>query len=305
MATEIGEYLRKETSGWVTVDCTIGYGSHSAAITASFSPDDLLIGIDRDADALAYTEKRFANAPFQVHLYRSGFEHIKEILDEEGIKTANAFLFDLGFSSPQVDTGGRGFSFMNEGPLDMRMDQRQLLSAKEIIQSWSDNELALIFIRYGEEKFSRRIAKAIVRRRHIEPIETTQDLADVIIQAIPEKYRYQEGIHPATRVFQALRIVVNDELESLRKGLSGALERLRPGGKIAVLSYHSLEHRIVKELFRQFCGVQSGPPGTPELAVEIECKGSILTRKPVLPCAVERERNPRCRSAQLRVLQRA
>ena len=193
---------------------------------------------------------------------------------------------------------------MKNGPLDMRMGRDQLLKAEDIVNQWDEQEMAEIFMKYGDERFSRRIAKAIVRRRNTEPILTTQDLADTVIQAIPEMNRYTENIHPATRVFQALRIVVNDELGALRTGLQGALERLRPNGRIAVLSYHSLEHRIVKELFKNFTGVNAGPPGTPELQVNQRSRGRVLTRKSIRPCAAEREQNPRCRSAQLRVLER-
>ncbi len=304
MPAEICEYLGPVVEGACYVDCTIGYGGHSAAISERFTPESQLIGLDRDEEALAFCQKRFENASFSVRFYRAGFEDIEEVLDTDGIKTAKSFLFDLGFSSPQIDSAGRGFSFMRRGPLDMRMDRRQLLTAREVVHTWGESELADIFKRYGEERFSRRIAKQIVRRRHEHEIETTQDLADIVLHAIPEKYQHQEGIHPATRVFQALRIVVNDELESLRKGLQGALNRLEVGGRIAVLSYHSLEHRIVKQEMRNFCGVKSGPPGVPQLAIESEMKGTLLTRKAITPCAAEKDANQRSRSAQLRVMER-
>ncbi|MGC9326838.1 MAG: 16S rRNA (cytosine(1402)-N(4))-methyltransferase RsmH, partial [Candidatus Hinthialibacter sp.] len=212
-------------------------------------------------------------------------------------------LFDLGFSSPQVDQGERGFSFMRDGPLDMRMDQRQPLSAKDVINQWSEKELSDLFKNYGEERFSRKIAKAIVRRRQETSIERTQELADIIIQAIPARYQHQEGIHPATRVFQSLRIIVNDELESLRTGLRSALNHLAPKARIAVLSYHSLEHRIVKEQFRTYCRPVVHPPGIPVTGREDPEHGVILTRKAVRPCAAEQNRNPRSRSAQLRALE--
>jgi 16S rRNA (cytosine1402-N4)-methyltransferase len=304
MAAEITEYLSPKKGNWIFTDCTAGYGGHSELILNQLYPGNEMILIDRDEDALRYCQERFKDSPHPIRYYQGGFEDLTRILDEDGNQTADAFLFDCGFSSPQIDQGGRGFSFMHEGPLDMRMDRRQLLKAEDIVNGWEVDELTQIFSRYGEERFSRRIAKAIVRQRQTEGIRTTQELADVVLQAIPEANRYQEGIHPATRVFQALRIVVNNELESLRRGLQGALERLRPGGRIAVLSYHSLEHRIVKELFRSYAGVELGPPGKPELMVRQESRGRVLTRKSIRPCAAEREQNPRCRSAQLRVLER-
>lgn len=193
---------------------------------------------------------------------------------------------------------------MRNGPLDMRMSKTQPIQARDIIAGWDEKELADIFNTYGDERFSRRIARAIIRRRQESPIETTQELADIVLQAIPARYRYQEGIHPSTRVFQALRIVVNQELESLRSGLQAALDRLKPHGRIAVLSYHSLEHRIVKELFRSYCGVQWHAPGIPVTGREETPKAIILTKKAVKPCAAEKQRNPRSRSAQLRVLER-
>lgn len=305
MEVEVTDFLPYTHPGTFLADCTLGYGGHSAAVTRNFGSKDRLIGIDRDGPALEFSRKRFENAPFKVSLYHEGFEKLKDILEEEGIEFVDYFLFDLGFSSPQVDRGERGFSFMREGPLDMRMDQRQPLSAKDIIHYWSERELADLFKNYGEERFSRKIAKAIIRRRQEAAIETTQELADLVIQAIPVRNRYQEGIHPATRVFQSLRIAVNDELESLRTGLSTALNHLKPGGRVAVLSYHSLEHRIVKELFRGFCRPYIHPPGMPVTGREDPERGIILTRKGICPCAAEQQRNPRSRSAQLRVLEKA
>jgi len=184
------------------------------------------------------------------------------------------------------------------------MDQSQPLSAYEAVNSWSEDELTRIFKLYGEERFSRKIARAIARSREKAKVETTQELADIVLQAIPPSYRHQEGIHPATRVFQALRIAVNDELGMLRRGLEAALQRLRPGGRIGVLSYHSLEHRIVKELFRQYCGEVVQPLGPAQYAPKPPGKGAILTKKPLVPCAAEKEINPRSRSAQFRVLER-
>ncbi len=304
MKAEVVEFLRPEEHGVIVVDCTIGYGGHSAAISKTFKAEDRLIGIDRDEEALAYCRQLFEQSSFQVDLYQNGFEKLDEVFAEEGLEAADRFLFDCGFSSVQIDQPERGFSFMREGPLDMRMDRRQRLTARDLVHTWSEQELGEIFKKYGEERFARKIAKKIVRLRQESSIETTQELADIVLQAIPEKYRHQEGIHPATRVFQSLRIVVNDELESLRTGLQKALERLRKGGRVAVLSYHSLEHRIVKEQFRDYCGRCTCPPGLPQCGCGAQARGTIITKKPVKPCAAEKEKNIRCRSAQLRVLER-
>lgn len=304
MESEVTELLRPSGPGSVFVDCTIGYGGHSAAMVRFFDSRDWLIGIDRDEEALAYCRERFQDAPFRMSFHHRGFEELEEILAEEGIDFADRYLIDCGFSSPQVDQAERGFSFSRDAELDMRMDRRQPLTAKDVIQTWDEKELAGLFQRYGEERFSRRIAKAIVRRRKEEPIGTTQQLADVVIQAIPARYQHQEGIHPATRVFMALRIFVNDELESLRIGIQAAQAHLHPGGRIGVLSYHSLEHRITKTVFAEFCGPRQHPPGMPVRGDEEPARGVILTRKAIRPCAAELNRNPRSRSAQFRVMER-
>jgi 16S rRNA (cytosine1402-N4)-methyltransferase len=260
--------------------------------------------MDKDDEALKRCQDLLQQAECKVQLVHQGFEEIEPFMEENALEGADYFFFDLGFSSPQVDRAERGFSFMRDGVLDMRMDRRQPLTAKDILATWSATQLADIFKKYGDERFSRRIANAIVKRRELEPIETTQELADTILQAIPAKYQHQEGIHPATRVFQALRIAVNDELGALERGLQAALDFLNPGGRIGVLSYHSLEHRIVKQLFRDYCGRCICPPGLPQCGCGAESKGTVITRKPVKPCAAELDRNPRARSAQMRVLER-
>ena len=304
LKNEVLQLLKPEWHGIVLVDCTLGSGGHSKALSADFDSSDLLIGIDRDIEAIRFNERLFAEVPFQVSLHHRRFDEVADVLDEVGVRDADRFLFDLGFSSTQVNKAERGFSFMKEGPLDMRMNQSDPVSAAEIVNNWSEKDLAGIFKIYGEERFSRKIAGNIVRRREESPIETTQELADIIIQAIPAKYRNQEGIHPATRVFQAIRIAVNDELDLLRKGLRAALSRLGPGGRMGVLSYQSLEHRIVKELFREYCGWSDQPLGPEIYAPKQVPRGRMITKKPVKPCAAEVQINPRSRSAQLRVLER-
>ncbi|MBI1387872.1 MAG: 16S rRNA (cytosine(1402)-N(4))-methyltransferase RsmH [bacterium] len=304
MESEVADYAPRANGPRVVVDCTIGYGGHAASLTRDFKPGERLIGVDRDEEAIAFCRSRFADAAFEVTLVRRAFSEIEAVLNEANAPEATYILIDCGFSSLQVDRADRGFSFQKEGPLDMRMDRSQPLTAADIIASWDDRELAEAFKNYGDERFSRRIARAIVRRRQESEIATTQELADVVLQAIPAANRREEGIHPATRVFQALRIAVNDELTQLRRGIEGGLERLAPGGRMAVLSYHSLEHRIVKELFRRYCGAGGIVPGPAQLAEPEPGRGRMLTRKGVAPCAAEKNRNPRSRSAQLRVVER-
>lgn len=304
MLTEVLERLQPDRHGIVFVDCTSGYGGHSRAISEKFDETDQLVGLDKDETAVAVCRTLFENSRFTARFVHLGFEYLREFFEENMPGGADYFLFDCGFSSPQIDNAERGFSFMRNGALDMRMDRSQPVSAKEIVATWSEDQLTYTFKNYGDERFSRRIANAIIRRRHIEPIETTQDLADLIIQSIPVKYQHLEGIHPATRVFQALRIVVNNEIEVLKQGLQAALDFLKPGGRAGVLSYHSLEHRVVKQLFHEFCGRCICPPGMPQCGCGAKSKGLIITKKPVCPCAAEVDRNPRSRSAQLRVVER-
>lgn len=304
MVAEVVEYLQASQRGTVLADLTIGYGGHSQALTGNFDSADRLIGVDRDEEALAHCREQFRDAPFAVSLHHRRFSEIGAILQEEEISGADRILIDCGFSSPQIDRAERGFSFQREGPLDMRMDSQDMQKAEDIVNEWSERELTDLFKRYGDERFARKIAKNLVRDRAQEPIKSTQRLADLILQSIPERYQMQEGIHPATRVFQALRIQVNQELEELRQGLDAALQCLAPGGRIGVLSYHSLEHRIVKEKFREFCGRGAIEPGPAQLAQETEPNGILLTKKGVTPCAAEKHDNPRSRSAQFRVLER-
>ncbi|MDX9752380.1 MAG: 16S rRNA (cytosine(1402)-N(4))-methyltransferase RsmH [bacterium] len=304
MLSEVVSYLKPPRHKIVFADCTLGYGGHSQKLTEDFTEQDTLLGFDKDQDALTACQALFANSTFSVRLIHQGFEDLRSFFEENPMDGADYILFDCGFSSPQVDEAHRGFSFMRDGRLDMRLNQQQGITAEEICAAWSETQLADIFKNYGDERFSRRIARAIVRRRQIEPLTSTQELADLVLQAIPVKYQHQEGIHPATRVFQALRIAVNDEIEVLRTGLQAALDYLRPGGRIGILTYHSLEHRVVKQLFSDYCGRCICPPGMPQCGCGAHAKGTMVTRKPIRPCAAEIDRNPRSRSAQFRVLER-
>lgn len=254
------------------LDATVGAGGHSQAILTAL-PDLCLTMIDRDAQAIAVVQEKFKGFGERVSFWQGNFSDFPGRSQQfDGI------IADLGVSSPQFDQAERGFSFRQEAPLDMRMDQDQELSAQEIINHWQEGELAKIFFEYGEERLSRRIARQIVQNR---PFSTTTALAEAIARCVPAKYRYGR-IHPATRVFQALRITVNDELGSLEGFLTQAPQWLKPKGRIGIISFHSLEDRLVKHRFRESALLQ------------------VLTKKPILPSAREQELNPRSRSAKLR-----
>ena len=267
------------------LDATVGAGGHTRALCESAGPAARVVALDQDAEALAAAADTVQELATQVIFAQGNFEQLGPLLDERAIGPLDGALFDLGLSSRQLDTARRGFSFQADGPLDMRMNPGQELSASVIINRWSEAELADLIVRYGQERWARRIARAIVRAR---PIATTTALAACIVRALPSGRAWQR-IHPATRTFQALRLTVNRELDALEAALPQVLQRLRPGGRIVVLAYHSLEDRIVKQAFRQ-----AAAAGT--LAV--------LTRKPVRPTTAEIQANPRARSARLRAGER-
>lgn len=275
---EVVDLLRPRSRG-IYVDATLGGGGHAVEILRASSPDGRLIGLDRDDEALAENREKLKEWGARVQLVRANFAELEEALMNVGVTTVDGVMFDLGVSSRQFDEPTRGFSFQREGPLDMRMDRSTGQSAREVIATASESELANIFFLYGEERRSRSIAKRIVAARQRAPIETTTQLADLIG---PRRGK----IHPATRVFQALRIYVNDELENLKRGLVAGVQALQSGGRLAVISFHSLEDRIVKWHFRE----------SPTLR--------IITRKPVTATEQELEQNPRSRSAKLRVAEK-
>ncbi|MBE9168903.1 16S rRNA (cytosine(1402)-N(4))-methyltransferase RsmH [Pleurocapsales cyanobacterium LEGE 06147] len=263
--------------GGLYLDATVGNGGHSKLILAAHS-NVSVIGIDRDLEVLSIAKTRlFSYYPQRLQFWHGNFANY----EPNGL-LFDGIIADLGVSSPQLDIAERGFSFRHSAPLDMRMDRSQLLTAAEIINHWDENKLADLFFHYGEERFSRRIAKRIVQQR---PLQTTTQLAEAIARSVPPKYRHGR-IHPATRVFQALRIAVNEELSSLEKFLERAPYWLKPGGRIGIISFHSLEDRIVKQKFRHS-----------ELL-------EVLTKKPIVPQADELQENPRSRSAKLRLAQR-
>lgn len=297
----VAELLAAAPPGTV-VDCTVGAGGHAGAVQRArrqVHADARLLGVDRDPEALAAAREGLAGVP-DVELLHGGFEELDRLLDQAGVDLAAGFVFDLGLSSLQVDRGERGFSYRRDGPLDMRMDPGQDLTAATVVNRYPEVELARVLSRYGEERFARRIAAAIVRAR---PLERTTELAGVVREAIPAAAR-RTGPHPATRTFQALRIEVNGELRALETALPLALDRLMPGGVCAVISYHSLEDRIVKRAFAAASRGCTCPPDLPVCACGRSPAVEHVVRRPERPGPDEIERNPRARSARLRCVRR-
>ena len=284
--------------GQTVVDATFGAGGHAQVLAADLVGRGRFIAIDRDPDVRPYFERFRRRAGVQARLLRGDFAVVLRRLAENGVE-ADAVLLDLGVSSMQVDRPERGFSYAADAPLDMRMDPSQALSARDLVNGAPERELELIFRRYGEERFARQIARAITRRRLQEPIERTGELVETIKAAIPAPARFGDG-HPAKRVFQALRIAVNDELTSLENGLGEAVRMLRPGGRIAVISFHSLEDRIVKRAFRAQERGCTCPPELPVCVCGREPTLRVLTRKAVRAGTDELATNPRASSARLR-----
>jgi 16S rRNA (cytosine1402-N4)-methyltransferase len=282
------------------VDATLGLGGHAAAILAASAPDGRLLGIDADAQALALARGRLAEFGPRMAFCEGWHRDITSLARAAGWHEVDGVLFDLGVSSLQIDAAERGFSFAQDGPLDMRMSQTAKLSAAELVNAWPEDELSRVIYEYGEERYARRIAGAILRQR---PLHTTGELAEVVRRAVPHS-RGPQRIDPATRTFQALRIAVNGELEHLRQSLEGAVTLLKSGGRLAVISFHSLEDRVVKQFLVQEARDCICPPRLPQCVCGHRASVRILTRKPLRPSAGEEQRNPRSRSARLRVAER-
>ena len=290
------------------VDATLGGAGHSLQAAKLLGPDGLLIGIDQDEVALNAARARLEALPAQtrpgIELLRGNFGDMDKLLLGAEVPGVDAFLFDIGVSSVQIDTPSRGFSFKEDGPLDMRMDPgNQTLTAAEIINTYNAADLTRIIRAYSDEKWASRIAQFVCNAREKQRIETSAQLVEIIKQAIPASAR-RAGGHPAKRTFQALRIEVNGELDVLKRGLESAIRWLNPGGRIAVISYHSLEDRIVKDTFASYADRCTCPPDLPLCVCGKKPILKLVTRKPILPTADEVERNPRARSAKLRVAQR-
>jgi len=298
MVEEVIKFLDPH-SGETFVDCTVGGGGHAVEILKRIMPGGRLLGIDRDDEALRAATENLASFSNSVILVKGNFSNLETIARDASIEAADGILFDLGVSSRQLEAAERGFSFRYDAPLDMRMDATQQLTARELVNSLSERRLAELIQRYGEERWAKRIAKFIAERRRRRPLETTFDLVDVVLAAIPAGAR-SKSIHPATRTFMALRLAVNRELESLEQGLEAAIRLLRSGGRIVVLSYHSLEDRIVKETFGRHLGRCTCPSSLPVCACGAKKDIEILTKRPVVPSDEELKANPRARSAKLR-----
>ena len=287
----------------IYLDGTLGGAGHSSQIVQRLTTGRL-IGVDRDTVALEAAKERLAPWMDRVTLVHSNFSEIASILDSLGIDKIDGMLFDLGVSSPQLDDGSRGFSYMADAPLDMRMNSEDTLSAYDVVNTWSYEELRRILFDYGEERYAPKIASAICKRREEKPIETTLELVDVIRGAMPAQ-ALREKQHPAKRSFQAIRIAVNDELGSVEKVMKDAIPCLNPGGRLAVITFHSLEDRIVKTAMAGAAKGCTCPPSFPVCVCGKKPQVHVITRKPIISTDAELERNPRARSAKLRVCEKA
>ncbi len=287
----------------VYVDCTLGGAGHAFRIASRLSEKGWLIGIDQDAAAIAAAKERLGNIPCRVSIVHDNFRNLDAILSRLGVDAVDGVLFDLGVSSYQIDTAVRGFSYMHDAPLDMRMDERQKLTAEEIVNTYSEAELARIFHDYGEERWGKRIAAFIVKMRQESPVRTTAELVDIVCRAVPKAVRRAASGHPAKRVFQAIRIEANDELGILDAAIRTAVRHLRPGGRIAVLTFHSLEDRIVKTAFAEMARGCICPPELPVCVCGHEPELRLLG-KAGKPGAEEVKGNPRAKSAKLRLAEK-
>ena len=287
----------------IYLDGTLGGAGHSSQIARRLTEGGRLIGVDRDRTALAAAKERLAPYADRVTLVHSNFAEIDAILDSLGIPAVDGMLFDLGVSSPQLDDASRGFSYMADAPLDMRMDKDDALTAGEVVNTWPQGELRRILYDYGEERYAPQIAAAICRAREKAPIETTLELVDIIRSAMPAQ-ALREKQHPAKRSFQAIRIAVNDELGAVSRMMQAAVGRLNPGGRLAVITFHSLEDRIVKSEMQQAARGCTCPPEFPVCVCGKKPLVKLVTRKPIVSGPAELEKNPRARSAKLRVAEK-
>lgn len=285
----------------IYVDGTAGGAGHSSAIAACLNENGRLIALDRDPDAVAVATERLS-AYSSARVFHRNYSEIRAVLDELDIDYADGILMDLGVSSFQLDEGSRGFSYHSDAPLDMRMS-KEGMSAADVVNDYSEQELARIIFEYGEEKFSRRIASNIVKARENAPIETTLQLADIIRESVPQKARREKN--PCKKTFQAIRIAVNGEFEHLSKGLEDAFYSLRAGGRLAVITFHSLEDRIVKQKFAEWCKGCICPPDFPQCVCGHKPQGKLVNRKPLEAKEKELEKNNRSRSAKLRIIERS
>lgn len=289
----------------IYVDCTLGGAGHSEYLLSQLDERGHLYCFDQDSKALAFAKERLQTyiERGMVTFIKSNFRYLKERLQEEGVTEVDGIMYDLGVSSPQLDEAERGFSYHQDAPLDMRMDQDQSFSAYDVVNNYSYQELVKIFYRYGEEKFSKQVARLIEKRRQQKPIETTGELVEIIKEAIPAAAR-RKGGHPAKRIFQAIRITVNDELGVIEDSLEQAIDLLKPQGRISVITFHSLEDRLVKNIFKEYSEVKADlPPGLPVIPDEYQPVLIKVTRKPIVAAQEELDDNRRSRSAKLRIVE--
>ena len=288
----------------IYADGTLGGGGHASEVAARLTEGGRLIGIDQDADAIAAAGERLKPFGDRVTIVRDNYVNMKQVLADLGIEAVDGICLDLGVSSYQLDTAERGFSYMEDAPLDMRMDRREDRTAADLVNECTEQELFRIIRDYGEDRFAKNIAKHIVKARERRPIRTTGELADIIRGAIPMKIQVTGG-HPAMRTFQALRIALNRELQVLEDSIDEMIGLLKPGGRICIITFHSLEDRIVKNGFRRNESPCTCPPGFPVCVCGKKSRGTVITKKPILPTKEEEEENPRSRSAKLRIFERA
>ena len=287
----------------IYVDCTLGGAGHSEYLVKQLSEKGRLICFDQDTIAIENAKVRLADYLDRVTFVHSNFRYLKEELHNLDIHQVDGILYDLGVSSPQLDTPERGFSYHHDAPLDMRMDQTAELSAYHVVNEWTYENLVRIFFRYGEEKFSKQVARKIEQAREIAPVETTGQLVELIKDGIPAPAR-RKGGHPAKRIFQAIRIAVNDELGSAEDSLVDAIDLIKIGGRISVITFHSLEDRLTKTIFKEASSLPDLPPGLPVIPEHMKPVLKLVTRKPILPSDEELAANNRSRSAKLRIAEK-
>ncbi|WP_126341890.1 16S rRNA (cytosine(1402)-N(4))-methyltransferase RsmH [Kurthia zopfii] len=287
----------------IYVDCTLGGAGHSEYLVQQLNEGGRLICFDQDTTAIENAKVKLAPYIDRVTFIHSNFRNLKSELALIGITEVDGILYDLGVSSPQLDNAERGFSYHQDAPLDMRMDQTALLTAFDVINDWDYSDLVRIFYRYGEEKFSKQVARKIEAAREVAPIETTGQLVELIKEGIPAAAR-RKGGHPAKRIFQAVRIAVNDELGVAEESLQQALEIINIGGRVSVITFHSLEDRLTKTIFKEVSSLPDLPPGLPIIPDHLQPKYKLVNRKPILPSEEELEVNNRSRSAKLRVIEK-
>lgn len=290
--------------GGIYVDGTLGGAGHARAICQQIMPDGLLVGIDQDADAIANARRVLEPYLSNIRLFHGNFVHLPDFLAQLEIETVDGILLDLGLSQHQLEASGRGFSFNRDEPLDMRMDIRTGTSAADLVNRLEEKELSRIFVQYGEERWSKSIARAIVKARALRRIRTSRQLAELVVSAVPVRVAAKQKIHPATRIFQALRIVVNKELDRLAEFMSSAVDLLSPKGRLCILSFHSLEDRMVKQKFRALAKGCDCPPDLPVCACGKQPQVRLVTKKVLRPTAEEIARNPMARSTRLRAIEK-